>query len=103
MVLANAGGAVVAVPTLPPRTAWGNGPGVVVTTSGGAVYPSCRDPRRLQMPVPRATWFANSRSSRMNLDRVLRYLATLNTNTVAPSGAPSSPTPPPVYLTPTGR
>jgi hypothetical protein len=101
MVLADVGGAVVAVPTLPPRTAWGNGPGAVVTTAGGAVYSLVPGP----MPVANANAGAAREVLRQlsivqeDLDRVLRYLATVNTNAVAPA----SPASPPVYLTPTGR
>jgi hypothetical protein len=103
MVLANSDGAVIAVPTFPPRTAWGNGPGTVVTTPGGAVV----------SVVPAAAPIANPDAAREaarqlsivqeDLARVLQYLATANTpNAVAPTTEPS-PTQPPVYLNPTGR
>jgi hypothetical protein len=105
MVLANAGGAVVTMPTLPPRTAWGNGPGVVVTTPGGAVYslvpavasPTTSAPDRSTRDVLRQLSIVQD-----DLDRVLRYLASMTNNVVQPAPAPA-PGSPPVYLTPTGR
>jgi hypothetical protein len=100
MVLANVGGAVVAAPTFPPRTAWGNGPGVVVTTPGGAVFTMAPGTASVANPSVSRDVLHQLSVVQDDLDRVVRYLATMNQTNAAPPTAPGQP---PVYLNPTGR
>jgi hypothetical protein len=106
MVLANIGGQAVGVPALPPRTAWGNGLGVVVTAPNGAVYTLVPGQRLANANVtvgPSPDLIRQLEIVHDDLSRVIRYLATVNTtNAVVPAVTPP-PSTPPVYLPPTGR
>ena len=104
MVLANIGGQEVGIPALPPRTAWGNGLGAVVTAPNGTVYtlvPGYRASNSQEAAAPSADLVRQPEIVQDDLTRVIRFLATLNTNNVVVPGA--TPGEPPVYLSPTGR
>src|SRR5436190_4778796 len=88
-------------PAYPPRTAWGNGPGVVATTPGGAVFAMVPETQH----AADAATAAAIRDAQRQLEAVQNEIASirplldsLNANRLA-----TPPALPPPVLTPTGR
>lgn len=88
-------------PAFPPRTAWGNGPGVVATTPGGAVYAMVPE---TQHAADAATATAIRDVQRQletvqnEIESIRPLLENLTTNRLTTPASFQQP-----YLTPTGR
>ena len=88
-------------PAFPPRTAWGNGPGVVATTPGGAVYAMVPE---TQHAADAATASAirdvqhQLETVQNEIESIRPLLENLTTNRSAMPPTLQQP-----YLTPTGR
>jgi hypothetical protein len=88
-------------PTLPPRTAWGNGPGIVLTTPGGAVYSMVPDAQRNRDAASVAAVHDMQHQLELvqnDINNLRPLLENLSTNRVAMPPTYQQP-----YLTPTGR
>lgn len=87
-------------PAYPPRTAWGNGPGVVGTTAGGAVYAMVPEtPRAIDEASLEAIRDVQQRLENVqnDIESIRPLLESLSTNRI------STPTFQQPYLVPTGR